>query len=59
MVREGLNRHIKRTSDEVSFLNWLKVVTNEAETEVAKLEGSIFEKDISWFDIPVYNIKTS
>lgn len=40
-------------------MDGLRVFPNQTEPKIAKFEGTVFEKYVSRFDIPVYNIKTN
>lgn len=59
MDLERFYRHVKRTSNEVTFLDWLAILGDDWEAEIAEFKSSMIDEDIGWFNISMNNIEAS
>ena len=56
VVNQCLNRHIEGTADEIVLFESILGLKAGGEAEVAEFEGVIFDEDVGWFDVSVYNL---
>ena len=59
MDLERFYGHVKRTSNEVAFLDWLAILGDDWEAEIAEFKSSMIDEDIGWFNISMNNIEAS
>ena len=56
MVNQCLDWHIEGTANEIIFFESILGLKAGGEAEVAEFEGVIFDEDVGWFDVSVYNL---
>lgn len=59
MVLKGFRGHVERTSNKVSLLDGLGVITNDGESKVAELESPVLYENIGWFYVSMNDVQAS